>query len=238
MLSWKDLSELAGSTSRVYTLLSTLHDLSVSSYASMSRPLDLPADAPFYDLGTLNGKLVDSAPPEQGVIFDKVPIVAPAPGVARGGEELVKQLSVKIKPGEHLLITGGNGSGKTAIARVLAGLWPVWEGFVSRPDDSNIMFLPQRPYLSSGSLRDQYVGELSLDRFGDVLTTRNHTGSSIRTRTPTLSNRVRRTMTCWRSCARFIWLTCPSAKAVSFPRFELRSCWFFRSADSTAHSRV
>lgn len=161
MLSWKDLSELAGSTSRVYTLLSTLHDLSVSSYASMPRPLDLPADAPFYDLGTLNGKLVDSAPPEQGVVFDKVPIVAPAPGVARGGEELVKQLSVKIKPGEHLLITGGNGSGKTAIARVLAGLWPVWEGFVSRPDDSNIMFLPQRPYLSSGSLRDQYVDELT-----------------------------------------------------------------------------
>ncbi|KWU44593.1 hypothetical protein RHOSPDRAFT_33921 [Rhodotorula sp. JG-1b] len=157
MLSWKDLSELAGSTSRVYTLLSTLHDLSVSSYTSMPRPLDLPADAPFYDLGTLNGKLVDSAPPEQGVVFDKVPIVAPAPGVARGGEELVKQLSVKIKPGEHLLITGGNGSGKTAIARVLAGLWPVWEGFVSRPDDSNIMFLPQRPYLSSGSLRDQII---------------------------------------------------------------------------------
>ncbi|GAA5984731.1 hypothetical protein JCM10908_003477 [Rhodotorula pacifica] len=157
MLSWKDLSELAGSTSRVYTLLSTLHNLSVSSYTSMPRPLDLPANAPFYDLGTLNGRLVDSTPPEQGVVFDKVPIVAPAPGVARGGEELVKQLSVKIKPGEHLLITGGNGSGKTAIARVLAGLWPVWEGVVSRPDDSNIMFLPQRPYLSSGSLRDQII---------------------------------------------------------------------------------
>ncbi|GAA5868571.1 hypothetical protein JCM3774_005432 [Rhodotorula dairenensis] len=157
MLSWKDLSELAGSTSRVYTLLSTLHDLSISSYMSMPRPLDLPATAPFYDLGTLNGKLVDSAPPEQGVLFDKVPIVAPAPGVARGGEELVKQLSLKVKPGEHLLITGGNGSGKTAIARVLAGLWPVWEGIVSRPDDSNIMFLPQRPYLSSGSLRDQII---------------------------------------------------------------------------------
>lgn len=155
MLSWKDLSELAGSTSRVYTLLSTLHDLSVSSYASTLRPLDLPADAPFYDLGTLNGRLVDSAPAERGVSFDKVPIVAPAPGVARGGEELVKQLSMKIKPGEHILITGGNGSGKTAIARVLAGLWPVWEGVVSRPRDAEIMFLPQRPYLSSGSLRDQ-----------------------------------------------------------------------------------
>ncbi|GAA5853085.1 hypothetical protein JCM8547_000196 [Rhodosporidiobolus lusitaniae] len=157
MLSWKDLSELAGSTSRVYTLLSTLHDLSDSSYASLPRPDDLPADQPFYDLGTLNGRLVEDVPPEEGLTFDKVPIVAPAPRVARGGEELVKKLELKIKPGEHLLITGGNGSGKTSIARVLAGLWPVFDGVVSRPDDKNIMFLPQRPYLSAGSLRDQII---------------------------------------------------------------------------------
>ncbi|GAA6009602.1 hypothetical protein JCM10207_004120 [Rhodosporidiobolus poonsookiae] len=157
MLSWKDISELAGSTSRVYTLLSTLHDLSDSSYTSLPRPDDLAPDAPFYDLGTINGRLVDDAPVDEGVTFDKVPVVAPAPGVARGGEELVKQLSVRVKPGEHLLVTGGNGSGKTAIARVLAGLWPVWEGVVARPSDEQIMFLPQRPYLSTGSLRDQII---------------------------------------------------------------------------------
>ncbi|GAA6036388.1 hypothetical protein JCM8097_001697 [Rhodosporidiobolus ruineniae] len=157
MLSWKDISELAGSTSRVYTLLSTLHDLSDSSYTSLPRPADLAVDAPYYDLGTINGKLVGDAPAEEGVSFNRVPIVAPAPGVARGGEELVKELDVRVKPGEHLLITGGNGSGKTAIARVLAGLWPVWEGIVARPDDSKIMFLPQRPYLSAGSLRDQII---------------------------------------------------------------------------------
>lgn len=121
MLSYKDLSSLAGSTSRVYTLISTLHDLSIPSYASLPRPDDLAADAPFYDLGSLNGKLVECASASDGVSFDKVPIVAPAPGVARGGEELIRSLSIKIKPGEHLLITGGNGSGKTAIARVLAG---------------------------------------------------------------------------------------------------------------------
>ncbi|BGP19590.1 hypothetical protein JCM10213_009317 [Rhodosporidiobolus nylandii] len=157
MVSFKDLSELAGSTSRVYTLLSTLHDLSVSSYPSLARPADLPADAAFYDLGTTKGRLVADAPAEEGVSFEKVPIVAPAPGVAKGGEELVKALTLQVKPGEHLLITGGNGSGKTAITRVLSGLWPVFEGVVSRPDDSQIMFLPQRPYLSSGSLRDQII---------------------------------------------------------------------------------
>lgn len=120
MLSWKDLSELAGSTSRVYTLLSTLHDLSSSHYVALPRPVDLEASKPFYDLGSIKGKLelTDRA---VEVEFDKVPIVAPAPGVARGGEELVHDLSVKIKAGEHLLIAGGNGTGKTAISRVLAG---------------------------------------------------------------------------------------------------------------------
>ncbi|BGP43027.1 ATP-binding cassette long-chain fatty acid transporter pxa1 [Rhodotorula kratochvilovae] len=165
MLSWKDLSELAGSTSRVYTLLSTLHDLSSNTYASLPRPADLAPDKPFYDLGSLNGRLVDDAKEDEGVSFDKVPIVAPAPGVAHGGEELIKELTVRVKPGEHLLITGGNGSGKTAIARVLAGLWPVFDGVVSRPDDSRVMFLPQRPYLSSGSLRDQIIYPHSYPEF-------------------------------------------------------------------------
>jgi ABC-type uncharacterized transport system fused permease/ATPase subunit len=124
MLSWKDLSALAGSTSRVYTLLSTLHDMSIPSYTPVARPDDLALDAPFYDLGSINGKLVEDAPATEGVSFDKVPVVAPAPGVARGGEELIKGLKLQVKPGEHLLITGGNGSGKTAIARVLAGSSP------------------------------------------------------------------------------------------------------------------
>ncbi|GAA5981101.1 hypothetical protein JCM5350_007154 [Sporobolomyces pararoseus] len=159
MLSWKDLSELAGSTSRVYTLLSTLHDLASSRYVSLPRPTDLAATKPFYDLGSIHGelKLLDEGASNLEVEFEKVPIVAPAPGVARGGEELVHDLSVKIKAGEHLLIAGGNGTGKTAISRVLAGLWPIFEGTVRRPQDSEIMFLPQRPYLSSGSLRDQII---------------------------------------------------------------------------------
>lgn len=156
MYSWKDLSELAGYTSRVYTLLSTLHDLNANHFQSLPRPADLGPNEPFYDLGSINGKLVQGAT-VQGVKFDKVPIVAPAPGVERGGEELVKSLSVKILPGEHLMISGPNGSGKTSVARVLAGLWPVFEGVVRRPRNEDIFFLPQRPYLSAGSLRDQYV---------------------------------------------------------------------------------
>lgn len=157
MYSWKDLSELAGYTSRVYTLLSTLHDVNANHFASLPRPLDLAESEPFYDLGNIQGQLVINPSYESGVEFDSVPIVAPGPGVERGGEELVKSLSVKILPGEHLMISGPNGSGKTSVARVLAGLWPVFQGVVKRPRNEDIFFLPQRPYLSAGSLRDQII---------------------------------------------------------------------------------
>lgn len=163
MYSWKDLSELAGYTSRVYTLLSTLHDLDAGKFRPQPR-VEGTADAapPAYDLGDIRGQLIrrELGPYDDdlaGVEFNKAPIVAPAPGAARGGELLVKPLTFQVHKGEHILVTGPNGSGKTAVARVLAGLWPVFEGQVTSPGDAEgqVFFLPQRPYLSAGSLRDQ-----------------------------------------------------------------------------------
>ena len=159
MVSGKEMAELAGHTSRVYALLSTLHALNTDQYQSavVSGANALTPAAPLYDLGHINGRLVvEDSVHDEMVQFDKVPIVAPAPGLERGGEELIKALELSVRPGEHVLIAGPNGVGKTGVARVLAGLWPTFEGIVRRPQ--SIMFLPQRPYLSLGSLRDQCVG--------------------------------------------------------------------------------
>ena len=70
---------------------------------------------------------------------------------------LVKDVSIELQPGEGLLIMGMSGGGKSSILRAIAGLWNSGTGTVYRPPLAEILFLPQRPYLILGSLRDQLL---------------------------------------------------------------------------------
>ena len=152
MYSIKDLSELAGYTSRIYTLISTLHRVHASYY-----PTPRGTSPELYSLSDANGTLHRGY---DGVRFEDVPIVAPAAAHALSGEELVPSLSFTITPGQHVLISGPNGAGKTSLSRILSGAWPVFRGLVSRPRRTGldgIFFLPQRPYLPLGTLRDQVI---------------------------------------------------------------------------------
>ena len=70
---------------------------------------------------------------------------------------LVENLSVVVNPDENLLIMGASGIGKSSLLRAIAGLWNSGSGTIYRPDLENLLFLPQRPYMILGTLREQLL---------------------------------------------------------------------------------
>lgn len=95
MYSIKDLSELAGYTSRVYTLISTLHRVHADAYYLRGGNSEL------YSLSDVQGTIQKGF---DGVRFEQVPIVAPGLW-PQGGDELVDGLSMVVRRGEHLLVS-------------------------------------------------------------------------------------------------------------------------------------
>ena len=73
------------------------------------------------------------------------------------GRELIHRLELDMRRGERLLIMGPSGGGKSTLVRALAGIWPFGEGVVEMPDGDRPLFLPQKPYLPLGTLRDTLV---------------------------------------------------------------------------------
>jgi putative ATP-binding cassette transporter len=69
------------------------------------------------------------------------------------GEILVDDLSLRLVPGEALVVKGRSGSGKTTLFRGLSGLWPYSEGRFTRPPGTDTLFLSQVPYLPLADLR-------------------------------------------------------------------------------------
>ncbi|EPG0533692.1 ATP-binding cassette domain-containing protein, partial [Vibrio harveyi] len=55
---------------------------------------------------------------------------------------------------QSITIKGVSGGGKSTFIRSLAGLWPYQSGDISMPDDSECMFIPQKPYLPNATLRE------------------------------------------------------------------------------------
>ena len=64
------------------------------------------------------------------------------------------QDDIRLPPGGRLLLHGRSGSGKTVLFRTLAGLTDQGAGRLAMPPPERVEYLPTRPYLPPGTLRE------------------------------------------------------------------------------------
>jgi putative ATP-binding cassette transporter len=83
------------------------------------------------------------------------------------GTPIVARASLRVAPGERLLLTGPSGSGKSTLFRALSGIWPYGHGRIEQPAEG-VLFLPQRPYLPIGSLRATVSYPAAAGAFADA----------------------------------------------------------------------
>ncbi|CAM4799700.1 unnamed protein product [Rotaria magnacalcarata] len=164
--SYKEIAQLAGYTNRVYTMLHVFEECAHERYPL--RPMTVGEDSYIEAKRKVNlnpqgeGQIIES---DEDIIAENLPIITP------NGDVIIESLSLKITPNMHVLITGPNGCGKSSFFRIVRGLWPIYSGFLHRPNPSNFFLIPQRPYMCPGTLRDQIIYP---HRMGQVRIDDNH----------------------------------------------------------------
>lgn len=152
VLAGRELTRLAGFTSRMTDLLEVLNDLNQGKY---SRTMVNTKDAEDTTLKPNSGTIIEQ---DHIILFKDVPIVTP------NGDVLIKSLNMEVKSGMNVLVCGPNGCGKSSLFRILGELWPLFGGTLYKPAKEKLFYVPQRPYMTLGTLRDQVIYPHSLEQ--------------------------------------------------------------------------
>ena len=101
--------------------------------------------------------------PVDAIVVKDVDLVPP-----RSQRTLIRDLTFTLDSQQRVLVVGPSGCGKTSLLRLLSGLWPATTGSILRPPNSELMFIPQKPYMLLGSLREQLCYPQPPERFSDA----------------------------------------------------------------------
>ena len=150
VVSYKEVQSLAGYTTLIHEMDQVLTDLSQGRYkrVMVTQSADGMAKNEEAVASVRGGATVVY---DDKIQFQDVPILSP------NSDILVNKMSFSISPGMHLMIVGPNGCGKSSLFRILGELWPATGGILTKPKQDKIFYIPQRPYLPNGTLRDQLI---------------------------------------------------------------------------------
>jgi len=154
VLAGRELTRLSGFTARMTELMDVLQDLNSGRYIrTMVNVASTEDSAPLIPGA---GEMIET---DHLIRFQNVPVVTP------NGDVLIKSLSFEVKSGVNVLVCGPNGCGKSSLFRILGELWPLFGGTLYKPAKEKLFYVPQRPYMTIGSLRDQVIYPHSKEHF-------------------------------------------------------------------------
>lgn len=120
---------------------------SVQRLGSFNEILDQRHDAECSDEADCD---IERGLTDNGLVVSNVSVLTPD-----RKRRLMSGLSFAINAGDRLIITGPSGVGKSSLLKAIAGLWNAGAGRIDAPSKEDVLFLPQKPYMPLGTLRDQ-----------------------------------------------------------------------------------
>ncbi|XP_037135926.1 ATP-binding cassette sub-family D member 3a isoform X1 [Syngnathus acus] len=149
VLAGREMTRLSGFTTRITELIKVLKDLNSGKYertmVSQQRESDTTESL---TLVPGRGQIINR---DNIIKFDHTPLATP------NGDILIRDLTFEVSSGTNVLVCGPNGCGKSSLFRVLGELWPLFGGQLTKPERGKLFYVPQRPYMTLGSLRDQVI---------------------------------------------------------------------------------
>uniref|UniRef100_A0A8C2K9P3 ATP-binding cassette, sub-family D (ALD), member 3a n=1 Tax=Cyprinus carpio TaxID=7962 RepID=A0A8C2K9P3_CYPCA len=148
VLAGREMTRLSGFTTRITELMKVLKELNSGKY---ERTMVSQSEKDGSEKLTLipgSGRIINI---DNIIKFDHTPLATP------NGDILIRDLCFEVKSGANVLVCGPNGCGKSSLFRVLGELWPLFGGSLTKPERGKLFYVPQRPYMTLGSLRDQVI---------------------------------------------------------------------------------
>ncbi|XP_008303092.1 ATP-binding cassette sub-family D member 3 isoform X2 [Stegastes partitus] len=149
VLAGREMTRLSGFTARITELMKVLKELNAGKYErTMVSQQEKEDTAEKLVLVPGSGQIINR---DNVIKFDHTPLATP------NGDVLIRDLTFEVQSGTNVLVCGPNGCGKSSLFRVLGELWPLFGGHLTKPERGKLFYVPQRPYMTLGSLRDQVI---------------------------------------------------------------------------------